>query len=71
MPPCACDPSKDFFIIRFVDGSKEELSDEERAQTNQDEIDEFEENHTFNEPRSVGKLDLANKNGKVPDSVKF
>ena len=53
MPPCPCDPSKEFFIIRFVDGSEEELSDEERVQTNQDKLDEFEENRIFDEPCSV------------------
>lgn len=53
MPPCPCNPSKEFFIIWFVDGSEEELSDKERVQTNQDELDEFEENCIFDEPCSI------------------
>ena len=53
MTPSSCDPSKDYVIIRFTDVSDEESSDEERYQTYPDEIEEFEEKRTFDEPRSV------------------
>ena len=52
MPP-ACECSNALFNQYVNDESEEELSDEERVQTIQEEIGKFEESHTVDELCSV------------------
>ena len=66
MRPCFCDDPEDLVIFRFVDGSEEELSDEELVEATQSQI-KYDPDNTNNEDVSDQETPSDRKQAKDKD----